>query len=292
MPLHPPTIAALEEARIARGLSEVAPEHRTIRGQGTGPDAVAGRDSPGSWFNAVVNLGMNGPIDEADLRSVIDWYAEAGVQPTIELCPYAHPSTPAACSRAGFILNPATEGPDGVSCAFEHVLALGIDPTNPVRPERPPMDGDRLALRAIDPTDAGLARSFAEVCVARSSPTAPRPNEHEYAAVQKCLDHPRTIGMAAFIDGRMVGAGMIEVTGELCALFSAKVLPDFRRRGIQQALIAARLNLAAARGARIATIGSRPGIATERNVRRMGFEVIYTKAILIRPGEGLKGIGQ
>jgi GNAT superfamily N-acetyltransferase len=67
------------------------------------------------------------------------------------------------------------------------------------------------------------------------------------------------------------------------------VLPEFRRRGIQQALIAARLNYAAARGARLATIGSKPGAGTERNVRRMGFATAYTKPVMVRPGPGLVG---
>ena len=73
------------------------------------------------------------------------------------------------------------------------------------------------------------------------------------------------------------------------AFFGLRVLPEFRRRGIQQALIAARLNYAAARGARLATIGSRPGAGTERNVRRMGFATAYTKPVMVRPGPGLVG---
>jgi GNAT superfamily N-acetyltransferase len=85
----------------------------------------------------------------------------------------------------------------------------------------------------------------------------------------------------------MVGAGSVEFAGELCALFGLSVLPEFRRRGIQQALIAARLNEARRRGAHLATISGRPGAATERNVMRMGFALAYTKVILVKPGPGL-----
>ena len=52
-------------------------------------------------------------------------------------------------------------------------------------------------------------------------------------------------------------------------------------------LIAARLNHAGTRGVRVATIGSRPGAGTERNVRRMGFQTAYTKVMLARSGPGL-----
>jgi len=45
---------------------------------------------------------------------------------------------------------------------------------------------------------------------------------------------------------------------EVCALFGLSLLPEFRRRGIQQALIAARLNSASVRGARLATMAQSP----------------------------------
>jgi hypothetical protein len=52
-------------------------------------------------------------------------------------------------------------------------------------------------------------------------------------------------------------------------------------------MIAWRMNAAADRGAKVATIGSKPGIPTERNVRRMGFSVAYTQPVMVRPGAGL-----
>jgi GNAT superfamily N-acetyltransferase len=68
------------------------------------------------------------------------------------------------------------------------------------------------------------------------------------------------------------------------------VLPRFRRRGIQQALMAARLEHAASRGARFATIGARPGIPTNRNAMRMGFRLAYTKVVLVKPGPALVSV--
>ena len=76
----------------------------------------------------------------------------------------------------------------------------------------------------------------------------------------------------------------------IVALFGLAVVPEYRRRGVQQALIAERLRLARDAGARVATIGSRPGHSTERNVRRMGFQTAYTKVSLVRPGAGLRPV--
>ena len=63
--------------------------------------------------------------------------------------------------------------------------------------------------------------------------------------------------------------------------------PRARRKGVQQALIAARLRVLRDRGVFLATIGSRPGEGTERNVWRMGFQVAYTKVVLVKPEKGL-----
>ena len=82
----------------------------------------------------------------------------------------------------------------------------------------------------------------------------------------------------------------MDVTGACAALFGAAVAPDYRRRGIQQALVAERLRVARERGAKVATIGCRTGqepSGTERNARRMGFQAAYTKPHLVRPGPGL-----
>ena len=44
---------------------------------------------------------------------------------------------------------------------------------------------------------------------------------------------------------------------------------------------------AAARGATLAVIHTSPGIATERNARRLGFVMAYTKVVMTMPREGL-----
>lgn len=63
--------------------------------------------------------------------------------------------------------------------------------------------------------------------------------------------------------------------------FGVSELPEFRRRGIQQALIAARLQACVDAGCELACIHSSPGIGTERNAARMGFALAYTKVTLV-----------
>ena len=71
------------------------------------------------------------------------------------------------------------------------------------------------------------------------------------------------------------------------SLFGASVRPAFRRRGIQQALIAARLDRARSLGAELASVTSHPGIPTERNAARFGFQLAYVRAVLVKRAPGL-----
>lgn len=100
----------------------------------------------------------------------------------------------------------------------------------------------------------------------------------------KTARHHRTTCIIARVQGRIVVGGVMEIAAEICGLFGLSVNPEHRRRGIQQSLIAARLNVARPRGCRVATISGKPGEGTERNVRRMSFQVAYTKATLTKPG--------
>jgi GNAT superfamily N-acetyltransferase len=58
--------------------------------------------------------------------------------------------------------------------------------------------------------------------------------------------------------------------------------PAFRRRGVQSALLAARVADATAAGCDLAAVTAQPGSPSHRNVQRRGFDLLYTRAVLIR----------
>lgn len=278
-------VARIEEARLARGLVELT-EHRFIGAPSLREGAaVAGRAEPGSWFNIIVNLGMGVspagdpiPVDADELAGIVAWYAERGLKPTIELCPHAHPSAMHVCAKLSFIINPAADSL-GRTEGFETLFYRDLKAPLPTQP-----DIAGLELRVVEVADQRLVKQVVELSVTRDLPSAPPPTDMERDTTELCMRHPRTLSFAAFVHGEIAGAGFIEIGGESGALFGAKVLSRFRRVGVQQALIIARLSAAAERGARIATIGSRPGVPTERNALRMGFSVAYTKPLLVLKG--------
>jgi ribosomal protein S18 acetylase RimI-like enzyme len=57
-------------------------------------------------------------------------------------------------------------------------------------------------------------------------------------------------------------------------------MPAFRRRGVQHALVAHALNAGAGR-ASIATATTEPGSISQRTFERLGFQVMYTRAIFV-----------
>ncbi len=98
-------------------------------------DGVALWLGEGSPVNVAVGLGMEGPVEEAHLRQVEDFYARRGATPILATCPFADPSLFALLAKRGWQI---TE--------FENVLALRLgaaEPSAPGRRRRRPVAGAR-----------------------------------------------------------------------------------------------------------------------------------------------------
>ena len=274
--MEPLDVAQLEEERLAVGVAEISEHVRPVRGGG-----VACRDVPGSWNNMVVGVGMRGPLPDdwrEELRSICGWYEEAGVEPRIEISPLADMSLVQHCEAERFVLR-----------NFDNVLYRELRPGERVAPQQTP--DPRIRVRMVDKANDAEIRNASRIAMTGFHPPGHEFKESDYQLWAKIVKHPRTRTLVASVDtpnGPVdAGAGSLELHHEIAALFGLSTLHDYRRLGIQQSLIAARLNLAIEQGVRVATIGSRPGAGTERNVRRMGFQTAYTKVILTRPGPGL-----
>ena len=82
----------------------------------------------------------------------------------------------------------------------------------------------------------------------------------------------------AELDGVSVAGGVVHVDAEIAFLFAGSTLPQHRGRGAQTALIHARLEHARATGCTLVCVASSAGSASERNIERAGFRVVYTRA--------------
>jgi predicted N-acetyltransferase YhbS len=260
-------LSRLEERRISEAVSRLAPESIKLQGGG-----YACRGEPGSWINCAYGVASEGPVERAELERMSSWYEAHGVEPRFELNPFTDAETLKHVGDLGFRI-----------FQFENVLYRWLRPGETIAPPLGFPPG--ITYRVINREDEEDILAHARVSM--SGFYDGEPAASDYATWFQMLRNERTSGFVAEIEGKVVGAGAVEVNGEISALISLSVLPDFRRRGIQQALIAKRLEHAANLGARVATIGSLPNAGTERNVFRMGFQVAYTKVIMVRPGPGL-----
>jgi ribosomal protein S18 acetylase RimI-like enzyme len=83
----------------------------------------------------------------------------------------------------------------------------------------------------------------------------------------------------ARVEGEPAGAAMLSIDDDLGYLANASTLPDFRRRGVQTALIAARIADAKAAGCDAVSSQAGFGSPSQRNLERAGLRVAYTKAV-------------
>jgi ribosomal protein S18 acetylase RimI-like enzyme len=84
----------------------------------------------------------------------------------------------------------------------------------------------------------------------------------------------------ATLNGIPAGGGSMRITDSIAQLTGAATAPAFRRRGIQNALLGARLTDATAAGCDIAVITVQPGSKSQQNAQRRGFDLLYNRAVL------------
>lgn len=282
--LEPLAVALLEEARqstgvgaFVRGLRETEPD---------GPDAVEPIDSgvmtrgaPGCWWNQAMGLGMNGPVAAADLDRLVAFYVEHGIEPRIEMASVAHRSLMDGLRERDFQLRD-----------IEHVLAVDLSEPLPPNPHGEPVGIEVVQLHT--PADPLLneaadvyAGGFADT--PHASADSARDRENSLKSLREGLRIPEYVAIVARDAGKLVAFSAMEVRDGSAGLFGGCVMPSHRRRGIQAQLILARMAIARERGAAIATIGSHPGIPTERNAARLGFRLGYCKLVMAVSGPGL-----
>jgi GNAT superfamily N-acetyltransferase len=81
----------------------------------------------------------------------------------------------------------------------------------------------------------------------------------------------------AEIDGKSAAAGALSIHEGVALFAGAATLPEFRRRGLQTALLHERLRYAFECGCDLAMMCAEPGGESQRNAQRRGFQIAYTR---------------
>ena len=268
LPALPPIeVATINENRQRIALGELARETMAVAG------GVASFSPGVDWINHATMLGFNTDVEESDIDAFEAFFTDRGATPKLEITTFATESFLASLAARHYIIE-----------ELEHVFVRRLDPGEDpfATMTHPPAEG--LEIVPTDPGDAQACRRHAILVMSGFMPE-PIPEEHIEMGIRSIL-HPRSSGFTALIDGEPVGACGMEIfehEGRRAAsLWGASVAEPYRGRGVQQAMLAHRMAHALDRGCKLALIESKPGIATERNVARMGFTLGYARVCMAK----------
>ena len=141
-----------------------------------------------------------------------------------------------------------------------------------VRVARVSPDQEEVWVRAV-------AEGFAAV---EGSGTVTAEAVDQLCSVMRPFNSPAIARYLVWADGEPAGGGATFVRDRVLGIFGTATLPRFRRRGVQTALVQHLLAEAVGR-ADLAIAGTEPGSTSQRTFERLGFSLIYTRAIFVKP---------
>lgn len=254
-------IGVCERARMLRAV-RVAEETIEIAG------GVACRRSDGKWPNAAGGgIGIERALTHDDVDRLVAWYDAIGKDARVEIGDRAGIEAFTLLGAAGFRLK------DLVSIL---TLEMPRETSGGAEPEG-------VSFVELTPANPARCRALAEVLTEAFMPPGTPASPEDVAANLAGIVHPEAIVLGAFVGDRCAGGGFLDIAEGAASLWGAAVAPEFRRRGIQRALMERRLAMACRRGATLAYIETSPGGPTHRNAARLGFRLAYTRALMTRP---------
>jgi GNAT superfamily N-acetyltransferase len=266
------TAARVERAEAAvmramvRGLvgSDRAPR-AFLRELGPG---VASFVRAGSPMNKMIGVGLDGTLDEGALGALEGAYHAEKEPVRAEVATLAAPEALEQLNARGYRL-----------MGFENVLGT------PLRGDAPPRDG---AIRVERVTTSTLTAYRDAVVEGASHPDDTGvvldqfTREVVATVVDDTLPAAGAVRYVAYRDGQLAGGASLHVHDGVAVFTGSATLPAHRRRGVQAAFLATRLDEARTLGAEWAIITTAPGTQSMANVMKHGFALIYARAVLVR----------
>jgi hypothetical protein len=226
-----------------------------------GHGGFGGVDSP---LTQAFGLGLNGPVTEEDLSKMEEFYSGHGAPVNIETCPLADVSLLTLLNARGY--HPIEYSNVLVREVTEADLSAYPDSESEIRVRSPRED-------EVETYSSVVIKSFVEDV--EISPSL-------FNVFVSCFQARGTHFFLAEIDGSTVGGGMMSIHQGVASFGGAGTLRSSRNRGVQKALLLARLAKAAKEGCDLAMVATMPGSGSQRNVERQGFRVAYTRTKFMR----------
>lgn len=250
------TAEALDAAACAEAACAVDTDcGPQVKGAGGGILTFCGTVSP---LTHALAVGMHGPVSSHELDEIEEFFRSRGAAVAIDLCPHADITLRELLVTRGYRIS-----------EMNNVLVRALRP-----------DEEFAIASDVEVTPAGDPNVFARAVMAgffgREHVT-----DEELKLGLTLFHMPCATPLLATSAGRTAGGCGISIRNRVAALYGDGVLNEYRGRGVHTATIAERLRRAVAAGCDLATAGTVPGGASQRNYGRFGFEVAYTKLTMV-----------
>jgi hypothetical protein len=222
-----------------------------------GEIAVAGGAAryfgPESPMNEAGCLGIDAPVTDDDVERITAFFLERGVPPRAMVSALSDFSLPQRLSAHGYV--PIEN--QNVLIGDLRELEGVFDPRIRIAPDaRAWGEAAAEAYASEEPVEAGA-----------------------YLVGELIASVPSVIALEAVIDGRVAATGAAGTDFGMGGLFFGGTMPWARGRGLQLALLRHRIKLLQDLGVTYVRSAAAVASSSERNFRRAGLEVAYTRTL-------------
>lgn len=208
----------------------------------------------GRYVNRAMGIGL-GETSAVDIVSAIeDFYRARSLPASVEINPWVSAELVVALGAANFRLE-----------RFRNVYVRELDSL------------PALGTADIRVVDAATVHSRNGILAGDATTEARRISDEFCDVMGQVAD---THDFVAMVDGVPAACGSLNVVDGVGWLGGAATLNKFRGRGLQQALLAHRLHLAAKLQCAFAACTAVPDGQSARNLERLGFQLLYTQSVL------------
>jgi ribosomal protein S18 acetylase RimI-like enzyme len=217
----------------------------------------------GSPIGRATAVGLDRPFTAVDLNRVEQFYRAHKAPSQLDVCPMHEPAVFEMLKERGY----------GIA-ELNNVLYRKLDGDEKFPP--PPAGCE---IRGSLPEEAETAGAIVESAFfPDGAPEAYR------GLIAPFYQMEGALAFVASVTGKLVacGTGLVIPEHRIFALCGAGTLAEFRGRGLQTALLQARMAAAVQAGCEYAVVVTQGGTTSQRNAERLGFRVAYSKVTVIK----------
>ena len=217
----------------------------------------------GSPIGRATGAGLDRVFTAADLDRVEAFYRAHKAPSQVDLCPMHEPAVVEMFKERGYAI-----------AELNNVLFRKLDTQEKFSPPPPGCEIRPSRLEEAE-TAGGIVES---AFFPDGAPEAYR------GLVAPFYQMERALAFVASVDGKLVacGTGLVIPQHKVFALCGVGTLTEYRGRGLQTALLRARMAAAVQAGCEYAVVVTQGGTTSQRNAERLGFRVAYSKVTVIK----------